>query len=443
MKIIIIGGSAAGMGAAAKLKRNTPDAEVVVYQKSSYVSLGACGLPYVIDGKVENEKDLLSRSIAEFEKSGIQVFTNIEITKVDFDNKIVYANGVKDKYDKLIIATGARPIVPSIPGVDGEGVYSLTTLEDGVEVRDKIAKNNSIKSVAIIGGGFIGVETSVSLINMNKKVNLIEMQDTLLSKSFDQDMIHHIEDELKINGVQVYTSTQVSEILLNDKKVCGVKFSNGKSIEVEAVILSIGFQPNTSFLKETKIKLMDNGAILVNTKCETNIKDVYSGGDCSSSKNYITGKDIYSPLATVASKMAKVIADNISNKNINYVGSIQSAMIKLFSKESARTGLTELQAKAEGIDYQTVLINDKNYPSYLKGQTDISLKLIMNKKSRELIGAQIIGSDNSILRINGIVSLIWAKTKVDSALEQIDMPYAPPFSRTQDILHIALSKLNK
>lgn len=443
MKIVVIGGSATGMGAAAKLKRNKPDAEIIVYQKSPYVSLGACGLPYVIDGEVKDEKELLSRTVEQFKKSGIKVLTNSEITNIDFEKRIVYGTNIEDSYDKLVIATGARPIVPSIPGVTGEGIFSLTTLENSVDIREQIAKNKSIKSVAIIGGGFIGIEASVVLTNMNKEVHMIEMESNVLSKAFDQDMIKPIEDDLISNKVNVITSTQVSEILLNDNKVCGVKFTNGKSIEVQAVVFSIGFKPNTSFLKDSKMKMISNGAIEVNSKCETSIKDVYSGGDCCSSKNYITNKNIYSPLATVASKMAKVIADNISGKYIEFAGSIQSAMIKVFSKDAARTGLTEVQAKDEGIDYQTVIINDKNYPSYLGGQTDLSLKLIMNKKTRELIGAQIIGSDNSILRINGIVSLIWSKTKVDVALEQIDMPYAPHFSRTLDILHIALSKLNK
>lgn len=443
MKVIIIGGSATGMGAAAKLRRNDPSAEIIVYQKSSYVSLGACGLPYVVSGEIQNQNDLLSRSITEFEKSGIKIVTDSMVEKIDFDKKIIYGNNFEDNYDKLVIATGAKPIMPQIPGINGECIYNLTSLEDGVNVRDMVAKNKAIKSIAVIGAGFIGIEVCVSLSKTNKQINLVEMQDSILAKAFDKEMVKPIEEDLKNNNINIFTSTQVSEIILSNNKVAGIKFSNGKTIDVQAIIMAVGFQPNTSFLKDTNIEMNNNGVIQINSKCETNIKDVYSGGDCCSSKNRITNKNIYSPLATVASKVSKIIADNICGKNINFEGSIQSAMIKVFSKDAARCGLSESDAIAEGIECQTIIINDKNYPSYMPGQTDLSLKIIMNKKTRELIGAQIVGSDNSILRINGLVSLIWTKTKVDIALEQIDFPYAPPFSKTLDILHIALSKLNK
>ncbi|WP_338983714.1 CoA-disulfide reductase [Spiroplasma endosymbiont of Othius punctulatus] len=442
MKVIIIGGSATGMGVAAKLRRNLQDAEIVVYQKSSYVSLGACGLPYLVGGDVKNENDLLSRSIEEFEKSSIKVVVDSSINKIDFDKKVVYGNGFEDTYDKLVIATGAKPIIPNIPGIDSDGVHNLTSLEDGVKLKEMVS-NKSIKSIAVIGAGFIGVEVCEALSKSKAKINLIEAKENILSKAFDQDISTTIENELRQNGINVFKSRQVVEIISKDKKVSSIKFSDGETIETQLVIMSVGFQPNTSFLKDTNLKMIDNGAILVNKKGETNIKDVYSAGDCATSKHLITNKDIYSPLATIASKFAKVIADNISGKNIEFSGSIQSAMVKVFSKDAARCGLTELEAKEEGIDYQMILINDKNLPSYMPRQTDLSLKLIMNKKTRELIGAQIIGSDNSILRINGVASLIWTKTKVDVVLEQIDMPYAPPFSKTLDILHIALSKLNK
>ncbi|QEH61649.1 NADH oxidase [Spiroplasma chinense] len=442
MKTIIIGGSATGMGVAARLKRNDPENEIIVYQNKSYVSLGACGLPYFVADNFQDETKLLARSIEDFEKSGVKIVSNTFVSSVDFDNKKIYFEGGEDSYDELVIATGAKPIKPAIEGIDFENIFTLTSLEDGVNLK-KYASRTDVKKIAIIGAGFIGLETAEALKDLNKEVCIIEMKDHVSSKVFDEQISNLIEDNLSRNKIELLLNKQVVKFEGNEGKAKSVFLSDGTSIEVDAVVLAVGFMPNTTMFKETNLNLAKNGAIIVDKKGKTNIESVYSGGDCATSKDYITGEDIYSPLATVASKFARVIADNIAGKEAEFAGSVKSAIVRVFDNEAARTGLTESEAVEAGLSIKTAYIVDKDQTGYVPGQSDLHLKLIMDVKSNQLIGAQMFGANKSTLRINAIAALIWAKMPVDSIMEQIDLVYAPPFARTTDILHIALSKLLK
>ncbi|WP_338985456.1 CoA-disulfide reductase [Spiroplasma endosymbiont of Diplazon laetatorius] len=443
MKTLIIGGSATGMGVAAKLKRNDPNMEITVIQDKEYVSLGACGLPYFVVNNFEDKNTLIARKKEEFEKTGIKIIANTKVSSIDFENKKAFYGDKFEDYENLVIAVGAKPIVPNIKGVEGENVFTLTTLEDGVLLKEKMNNDKTIKKVAIIGAGFIGLEMTETLAELNKEVYLMEMESKVMKRTFDEEISNLIEEKLSEKNINKLFGEQVIEIKLKDNKVGSILLKSGKEIEVDAVLLSVGFQPNTQFLKESILEMNERGTIIVNTKGETNIKGVYSAGDCATSKNYINQEDIYSPLATVASKFSKVIADNIAGKQNEFVGSIQSAILRLFDLEIARTGLTEQMAKMNNINVKSVFIKDKDHTNYTPNQKDIYLKLIINDDTKEIIGAQMAGSNNSILRIYGLAALIWQKAKVDNALEQIDLPYAPPFSRSVDIIHIALSKLNK
>ncbi|AGR40973.1 CoA-disulfide reductase [Spiroplasma taiwanense] len=444
MRTIIIGGSATGMGVAARLKRNLPDSEIIVFQEKKYVSLGACGLPYFVANNFTDENILIARTKDDFEKTGIKIYSNINVNTVDFENKKVFFNNQQLEYDNLVIAVGAKPIIPNIKGINGKSVFTLTTLEDGIMLKKKMEEDNKIKKIAVIGAGFIGLEMCETFRELNKEVYLIEMEKRISSKAFDEEFSDLILEKLNQKSINVLLNHQVSEILLNtNDEVNGILLKNGEKINVDAVLMAVGFKPNTEIFNNSKLAINSKGAIIVNTKGETNISSVYSAGDCTTSKNYLTDEDIYSPLATVASKFARVIADNISGRNENFVGSIQSAMIRIFDLEVARTGLSENDAKERNINFKSVLIKDKDHTAYTTNQKDLYLKIIMNNDSKEIIGAQMAGSNNSILRINALSALIWQKAKLDSVLEQIDFAYAPPFSKTTDIVHIAMSKLKK
>ncbi|ARU91983.1 NADH oxidase [Spiroplasma clarkii] len=441
MKTIIVGGSATGMGVAARLKRNDPNATIVVYQEKSYVSLGACGLPYFVAGNFSDPNNLIARSITAFEENGIIIVPNTQVFKIDFENKLVYFDNKTDSYDNLVIATGATPYIPPLVGVELKNVYTLTTLEDGIELK-KAMQNPNIKNVAVIGAGFIGLEMSETLSELNKNVHLFELEERISPNAFDPEFSQFIKENLEKNKINVHLSTKVTEIKGTDQ-VQAVVLADNSLIEVDAVVLALGFRPNTEILRNTKLALAENGAIIIDETGHTNIDHVYSGGDAATSSNYITGELIYSPLATVASKIARVIADNIANKPAKFVGSIRSAVVRVFDLGYARTGLGEFEAKKQGYQIRTVLIKDKDQTNYVNGQTDLYLKIIMDIKSRQILGAQMSGAVKAMQRINTLAALIWSKVPVDEALEQIDLIYAPPFARTTDILHIALAKLNK
>lgn len=441
MKVIIVGGSATGMGVAARLNRINPKAEIIVFQEKKYVSLGACGLPYFVANNFEDKNKLLARSIEEFEETGIKIVKNTQVHKIDFDKKEVYFDDKKENYDKLVISTGAYPYIPPIDGVGLQNIFTITTLEDGQNLKE-VLNNKSIKSIAVMGAGFIGLEMCETLKALNKEVHLIELEDKILSKPFDEEFSQLIKEKLENQNVNLYLKKKVVEFK-GDKTVSEIVFDDGCLIKVDAVILALGFKPNTEIFRKTKLNLADNNAIIVDEYGQTNITDVYSGGDAAISKHLLTGEQIYSPLATVASKMARVIADNITGKKTKFFGSIKSAALRIFDMGFARTGISESEANQKKINIKTVFIKDKDQTSYVAGQSDLYLKIIMNINSKELIGAQIAGSIKSIQRINTLVALIWSKIKVDTFLEQIDLIYAPPFAKTTDILHIALSKLNK
>ncbi|AGM25115.1 CoA-disulfide reductase [Spiroplasma chrysopicola] len=448
MKTIIIGGAALGMGVAARLKRNDPTMEIVVYQKHDYVSLGACGLPYFVADNFQDPDKLIARQISQFEEIGIIIRQNSQVIKLDSKNKMITfldENQVEktDFYDEVVIATGARPIVPNIINVKHPKVFTLTTLEDGVRFKKALATDQTIQKVVVIGAGFIGLEMCETLRHLQKDVTLIEMASNVVAKQYDEEISALIKAELIRNDVEVLLEQQVTEVLVNDKQLVGVKLASGNLVSCDAILLSVGFIPNTSFLQETGLKMLANQAIVVNEQGQTNLDHVWSGGDCATSKNYLTGEDIYSPLATVASKMARVIADNICGKPAKFVGSLQTAIIRVFGVEAVRTGLTTVEAVSKGYDIKNVMIKDKDRTHYVPNQADLTLKLIYDQKNQIILGAQMVGSNQAVLRIYGLVAIIWNKVKVDSILEQLDLPYAPPFSRTTDIIHIAISKLLK
>ncbi|KAF5274341.1 hypothetical protein FQR65_LT17012 [Abscondita terminalis] len=357
MKTIIIGGTAVGMGSATRLKKANKENQIVVYQKSSYVSFGACGLPYFLAGEFSDENGMLARTVEQIKEEGIDLHINSTVTNVDFDKKIVTVlkDGKQfyDNYDHLIIGVGARPIVPDLPGIDSEGVFTLTTLEDGINLKKRISKKE-FKKAAIIGAGFIGLETAEALVRVNKEVVLVEMANRVSPNAFDEEISKEIEVELLKNNVNLKLNSQLVEILSKNGKVNGIKLS----------------------------------------------------GDCSTSENFITKEKIYSPLATIARKVPKIITENIMGSNSIFYGSIQTAIVRVFDKSIARTGLNENEIKAKGIDYSLAYIKDKDRTNYVKNQKELVLKIMMNNKTREIIGAQIIGAEDAVIRIDAIIPMI-------------------------------------
>lgn len=439
MKVIIIGGIAAGMSAAAKLKRMSPNDEVIVYEKGDIVSFGACGLPYYAGGFFDDSNEMIARTAEEFRKTGINLFTNHEVLEVDFDNKklrvkdLIQNMIIEESYDKLMIASGASSIIPPIKGIDSENVLTLKSMDDGNKLR-ALMENENLKRVTVIGAGFIGVEAIEAAKKRGKEVTVVQLQDRILAEVFDEEITNLLEEEIRKHDVNLLLDETVMEITTAGK-VTNIK-TNKSEFETDIVIVATGFRPNTAFVKNEKLEMLKNGAIVVDKYGRTSIEDVYAAGDCATINSVITNKPVYVPLATGANKLGRIVGENLAGANNEFQGSLASSCIKVMDMEAARTGLSEKEVKALGFDYKTKFITDMNHTSYYPGQTKIYVKLIYDAHTKVIYGGQVAGYKDAVQRCNVIATCIFAKMTT-AQLGMLDLSYAPPFSRTWDVLNVA------
>lgn len=439
MKVIIVGGIAAGTSAAAKLRRVDPNAEIIIYEKCDIVSFGACGLPYFVGNFFEDSNNMIARTPEQFIKSGVDVKTNHEVVNIDFKNKIVTVKNLKlnsvfdDKYDKLMIATGAKSIIPPIKNVNLKNVYTLKSMEDGKFLK-KLLMEKSNKSIAIIGAGFIGLEAVEAAKSHGKEVSIFQLEDRILKDVFDKEITDVLEQELKDKGVNLYLQETVTEFVGNDK-VTKIR-SNKREVNADIVIIATGVKPNTEFIKDSKIEMLPNGAIVVDEYGRTSIEDVYSAGDCATINQIVTNERSYVPLATGANKLGRIVGENLGGANLPFQGSLSSSCIKILDMEAGRTGITEEKAKQLGLDYSTKFITDMNQTNYYPGQNKIYVKLIYETNSKKILGGQVAGYKDAVQRVNVIAACIFGNLTTKE-LGMLDLCYSPPFSRTWDVLNVA------
>ena len=439
MKVIIIGGIAAGMSATAKFKRLSPKDDVIVYEKGDIVSFGACGLPYYAGGFFEDTREMIARTPEEFRESGVEIHTKHEVIDVDFSSKSLKVKNLttgeilEENYDKLMIASGARAIIPPIKNIELENVVTLKSMDDGNKLRNLLA-SDEYKKVTIIGAGFIGLEAVEAVKHKGKEVTVIQLQDRVLQEVFDKDITDLLEEELRESGVNLLLSETVVE-LIGDGKVSKVK-TDKREIDADIVILATGVKPNTDFLKADEIKMLRNGAIVVDSYGRTSVEDVYSAGDCATINNLITGKEAYVPLATGANKLGRIVGENLAGQNNSFQGSMASSCIKVMNMEAARTGLSEKEVKELGFDYKTKFITDMNQTSYYPGRERIYVKLIYDAHTKVIYGGQVAGYKDAVQRCNVLAACIYAKMTTEQ-LGMLDLCYSPPFSRTWDVLNVA------
>ena len=439
MKVIIVGGVAAGMSAAAKLKRANKEAQITVYEKSRHVSFGACGLPYFVGNFFEDSQKMIARTVEQFNASGITVNIEHEVLNVDTDNKCITVKNLltgetfTDTYDKLMIATGASAIIPPINNVDLKHVYTLKSMEDGEALKHAM-QNEALKRVAIVGAGFIGLEVVEAAKQYGKEVHVFQLNDRVLVDTFDKEITDLLEEELRTHDVHLHLSQTVTE-LVGDQAVTQIK-TNDETFDVDIVVLTAGVRPNTSFLKDTKIEMLRNGALVIDHEGRTSIEDIYAAGDCASINHILKPEPAYIPLATVANKMGRIIGENLAGAHHTFNGSLASACLKVTNLEAGRTGLSEQEAMNLGINYKTVFITDMNQTSYYPGQSKINVKLIYNADTKVILGGQIVGRKDAVQRVNVLATAIFAGLTTDQ-LAMLDLCYAPPFARTWDVLNIA------
>ncbi len=426
--IIVIGGSAAGMSFAAKYKRNRPEDDIIVFDAKDYISFGACGLPYYVQDQFSDENTMIARTPSQMIDSGIDVRINHKVTEINTTKKYVVANDSKYEYDKLIVATGANPIVPGFAEIDNEQVFTLTTLADGNAVKQKL--NSGIKHVTVIGAGFIGLEVMDAAKHLGLEVTVVERSNGILSTQFNKDMTEIVEQNITDSQIELMLNTTVEKIETGDRAT--VSTDNG-SFETDAIIVAIGFLPNSKVIDCTKLL---NGAILVDENGKTSIDDVYAVGDVASTKNIVTGKDTYLPLATNANKFAKSLADHLAGLETEFTGMLGSSCLKVLDYDMARTGLSERDLMHSKFEYKTRVVKDKTHTNYYHGNEDIYIKMIYCPNTYKLYGAQIVGKKDVVHRLNTLALAITTGITTKQ-LAYVDFAYAPPFARTWEALNTA------
>ncbi len=439
MRIIIIGGVAAGMSAASKAKRTDSNSQIVVYEKSDVVSWGACGLPYYVGDFYEDPNTMIARPLNKFIESGIDVKTKHEVLKVYPVSKTVTVKDLStgnifdDKYDVLMVATGASAIIPPIENKNLKNVFTLKEFSDGIAIKE-VAKKNEIKDVIIIGAGFIGIETVEAMKKLGKNIRVIQLDSRVLPDTFDEEITSIMEKELLNHEVELNLN-EVVKAFKGTEKVEGVITDKG-SYKADLVIICTGVRPNTNFLETTGIEMLRNGALVIDEYGETSIKGIYAAGDCASVYHLIKEENVYIPLATTANKIGRIVGENLVGKRVSFQGTLGSAAIKVMNLEAGRTGISEADAIKMNINYKKVFIQDKNQANYYPGQSDIYVKLIYHSETKVLLGGQIIGEKGAVLRVDVLASAIFKKMTTEE-LGMLDLCYAPPFARTWDVLNVA------
>ena len=438
MKVIIIGGVAAGMSAASKIARMDQTAEVVVYEKGGFLSYGACGLPYYVGDFNDDYRRMIARTKEQFEKSGIRTNLYHEVVKVDIEKKQVFVKDIKsgnmfiDGYDKLMIATGAASVVPPFAGVEKMGVHVLKSLEDGIFLKE-YAKDPQIKNVTIVGGGYIGIECAEAFINLGKQVRIIEAANRILMP-FDEELAAMAMEELTKHGVKLYLSEKVKGFL-GGETVTHVETDKG-TYDTDLVIVAVGVRPSTGFLKDTGIRMAKNGAIIVDREFRTSIDDIYAAGDCALVYNRIMEEDSFLALGTIANKGGRITGANIAGEHQKFTGALGSAAIKVCDIEMGRTGLGEADAKRLKKKYKTILVQAYDHPAYYPNPTPITIKLIYEEGTKKLLGAQACGQKGAVLRVDIFAVAIHNGMTTDE-LGMTDLIYAPPFAGVWDAVQIA------
>ncbi len=441
MKVVIIGGVAGGATAAARIRRLDEHAEIIIFEKSGFISYANCGLPYYIGGTIEDENELTLQSPESFfSRFRIHVNVNHEVIGIDPKNKTVSVKDLKngrefsETYDKLIISTGAKPLVPNLGGLDSnKKIFTLRTVEDTFKIKKFISENQP-KSAVVVGGGFIGVETAENLAKDGIEITLVEAADQLMAP-FDRDMASLIHSEMRKNNIRLMLSTPVEGFSENGSCV-DVILKNSKNVTADMVILAIGVVPDSSLAKEAGLELGIKGSIAVNDSMRTSDPDIYAVGDAVQIKNFITGQLTLVALAGPANKQARIAADNICGLNSHYTGSQASSVIKIFNLTAASTGINERTAKNLGIESDKVILSPMSHASYYPGAKLMTMKVIFEKSTYRLLGAQIIGFDGVDKRIDVIATAIRAGMPAPD-LAELDLAYAPPYSSAKDPVNMA------
>lgn len=448
MKIVVLGGVAAGAKAAAKTRRLMLDAVIDLYTDDTHISYSACGLPYYIQGNFQDYRTLLVRSPEEFEAQGVKIHLQCRAIKLLPDCKQVLIQDLNENrvflvdYDKLVIATGARPVIPPIDNIKLKNIFTLRHIEDGIAIREKALKS---KHATIIGSGYIGLELLEAFVEIGLKVTLVEFAPHIIP-IFDDDISTIIQEQLLSvcdNRFEILTSEFVTEFHSNDSgEVIGVKTGTGREFDTDMVVICAGVKPNIEFAREAGVAIGETGAIKVNKHMRTNFPDIYACGDCAEKTMIINDSKVWIPLGSTANKEGRVAAINLSGGDDSFDGVLGSAVVRCLSLTMSMTGFTEKKAKQAGFQPVSVTVTKNDKVGYMPDVNNITLKLIADNTTGLLLGGQAVGCGDADKRINTLTGALLGRLTV-AEFTRNDLTYAPPFSPTIDPLLNAAQLLSE
>lgn len=437
-RVVIVGGGAAGMSAAAKARRMDPSLEIVVYERSGYVSYGACGFPYAIKGEIARVEDVVVRTPAQFAKQGIQAFVRHEVLAVEAAARSVRVRNrdsgaeFTELWDELLLTAGGTPVRPPLPGLDLPGVFALRSVEDALAIRGWVEERQPARGV-IVGGGYIGLELAEALAARGVGLTLLERLPQVIP-TLDPELAAHVQAELERQGVDVRLG-QTVEALAGDERVREV-VAGGQHIPADIVILAVGVRPGVELARAAGVALGPTGAIAVDDHQRTSVPHIWAAGDVAEAHHRVTGGPAWVPLGTTANKQGKVAGENLGGGDARFGGIVGMAVVKVFELEAASSGLSEARARAEGFAVQTVSATANSRAHYMPGHQEIHVKLVFEEGTRKLLGGQLVGREGVAKRIDTIAAALHGGWTVDE-LAELDLAYAPPFSPVWDPILVA------
>ncbi len=444
-RLVVIGGDAAGMSAASQArKRRGPDElQIVAFERGRATSYSACGIPYWISGAVEREEQLVTRTPEAHRRNHIDVRTRTEVVGIDVDARTVRARDLEggteytEPFDDLVYAAGSVPARPPVPGVDAAGVYGVQTLDDGAALR--AALTDEVQRVVIVGGGYIGLEVAEACQVRGLAVTVVDRSPTPVGM-FDPDIGTFIADAVRGLGIELVLADAVTEIATDaDGRARAVHTSSGRQLPADLVVLGVGVRPNVALAREAGIPLGPSGGIAVDHRMRTEAPGVWAAGDCVESIHRLSGQRVVVALGTHANKQGRVAGINLGGGYATFPGVIGTAITKVCDVEVARTGLSEAEAEAAGYRFVSAAVDSTTRAGYFPGAQPIRVKLVAEKRTGRLLGAQIVGRNDAAKRIDVLATAIWNEMHVDEVLS-LDLSYAPPFSPVWDPVLIAARK---
>ena len=440
MKVVIVGGVAGGASAATRIRRLDESAEIIVFEKTGYISYANCGLPYYIGDVITDSSDLTLQTPESFwTRFRILVKVNHEVTNIDVTQKTVTVKNLltgtewEEPYDKLLLSPGAKPVRPNLPGIDSEKIFSLRTVEDTFRIHDYLEKTK-VQSAVIVGGGYIGIEVAENLKEKGLNVTIVQRPNQLMN-TLDYDMASFVHSKLRAKGISLRLNSNVTSFRQDGERIVTLLEDNSE-IAADMVLLAIGVAPENSLAKQAGLKLGVKGSIVVNDRMETSVQDIYAVGDAIQVKHFVTEEDTVIALAGPANKQGRIAADNICGGDSHYHGSMGSSIIKIFDMTVAGTGLTEKVAKSMGIDCESVVLSPASHAGYYPGAKVMTMKVVFEKDTWKLLGAQIVGTEGVDKRLDVLATAMHAGMKANM-LKDLDLAYAPPFSSAKDPVNMA------